>query len=75
MKDTRKLLSFRCDESTYRTLQKMSEKNNMSLTMLLNQAMIMYCDALEGICADDDETDDALIDLDSTEETAEDEDI
>ena len=47
MKEQRKLLSFRCDEGTYRALQKMSEKNNLSLTMLLNQALLMYCDAAE----------------------------
>lgn len=54
MKDTRKLLSFRCDDSTYHILQKMSERNDVSLTMLLNQAMLMFCDAHEGLCDGDD---------------------
>lgn len=73
MKDTRKLLSFRCDESTYRNLMKMSEKNNMSLTMLLNQAMIMYCDAFEGLY-DEEEEDDTQTDFYSAEDEPEDED-
>ena len=70
MKDRRKLLSFRCDDGTYKTLLKMSEKNNMSLTILLNQAMLMYCDAFEGLYPDD-EDDDTQADRYSAEDEPE----
>ena len=46
MSDSRKLLSFRCKYSAYKALLRLSEKNKVSLTVLINQALLMYCDRL-----------------------------